>query len=176
MTTILGIDQSYTSSGAIVLDESGAIVSAVIIRSDPANDVYDRAVAISTAINAIIRTANPAVVALEGLAFGKFGNATRDLAGLQFVIITNIRRLFPDVQISIISPNSLKKFATTSGKAKKVDMHAALPEEIKQHFKQNKFLATKGLYDITDAYWIARYATKFSLTQTVVSDNSNSTS
>lgn len=56
-----------------------------------------------------------------------------------------------------MSPNLLKKFATDDGKAKKEAMVAALPQKFLDDISERKFKKSTGLYDIADAYWIARY-------------------
>jgi hypothetical protein len=83
------------------------------------------------------------------------GNATRDLAGLQFSIITKIKFIL-QMDIEIIAPPTLKKFATGSGRASKIDMINALPPEVYEHFtKEKKWKKSSGLTDVTDAYFLA---------------------
>jgi Holliday junction resolvasome RuvABC endonuclease subunit len=96
-------------------------------------------------------------VALEGLAFSKMGNATRDLAGLQFSIITYLRYVC-QYKTLIISPNTVKKTATGKGNAKKEEMYEALPQEVKNLFKDMNLKKTTGRYDLTDSYWIGKSA------------------
>lgn len=150
----LGIDQSYTFCGIVLLNEDGAVEFSTIHTSTGC-DIYDRAGNVASHIGNIIKKYKPAVVGVEGLAFAKFGNATRDLAGLLFVIMNKMRTDGVN-DISIIPPNTLKKSATGSGKATKEDMVNALPEDVKVSFKK-QYKKTKGLYDIADAYWIARH-------------------
>jgi Holliday junction resolvasome RuvABC endonuclease subunit len=98
----------------------------------------------------------PDFIALEGLAFGMTGNATRDLAGLQFSIIT-VARYIDLINIEIVTPLSVKKFATDNGKAKKEDMIAALPILVGDMFRERGFKKTTGLADLADAYFIAKF-------------------
>jgi len=60
-------------------------------------------------------------------------------------------------RISIVPPTTLKKFATGNGNAKKEAMFDALPSETKQVFEE-KTLKSKGRFDVTDAYWLSKYA------------------
>lgn len=153
----MGIDQSYTSTGIVLLDSNSNVVMSETISSPKDQDIYERAWFVATKIGSIIERHKPKCIGLEGLAFAQIGNATRDLAGLQFVIITYLRHVHKITNtLTIIAPNELKKFATTKGNAKKQDMVDNLPLDISEVF-QKTFKKTKGLYDITDAYWIAKY-------------------
>ncbi len=155
MGVYLGIDQSLTCTGVCVLDQDLNILKAATISSPNSMDEFDRASYIAAVILTYIQSFNPTHVILEGLAFGSSGDATRKLAGLQFVIVTQIRS-YCDIPISIVAPTTLKKFATGSGKSKKPVMLEHVPSEAKQiltsHFKK-----TKGLYDVVDAYFLASY-------------------
>lgn len=157
--TILGIDQSYTSSGICILNLDGSVKDVQLIKTDSTiGDVFARANHIANRVNQL-RSENKSVqVGLEGLAFSKVGDATRDLAGLQFTIVTYLRYSQQFSDISVPSPNEVKKFATGKGNADKAMMHAALPEEVKVLLDAKKYRKTTGLYDVTDAYWIAKYA------------------
>lgn len=155
----LGLDQSYTSSGYCMIDENQEIVDFGTFTSLKGLDVYDRAQQITNfIIDKIIEHGGVEVINLEGLAFGMRGNATRDLAGLLFTIITTIRTRTENIECNVIAPTSLKKFATGSGKADKTAMVAAVPPEILKCFTDKNYKKTTGLRDIVDAYWLAKMA------------------
>jgi len=126
-----------------------------LFKSDASNDVYERVWEITLYILNLVLDSKPDLIALEGLAFSKFGNATRDLAGLQYALVTTLRFAFK-CKVAIIPPNTVKKVATGKGNSKKPEMYEALPEGIKQHFKDMGAKKTKGLFDLTDAYWIGK--------------------
>lgn len=155
---VLGIDQSYTSTGWVVKD-GDSVLAVGILRSNPEQSIYKRCAYLAKEITALVKTWEVESVVIEGLAFGKFGNATRDLAGLQFSMIIRIMEQLgkDDDFVRIITPRSLKKYATGKGTAAKTDMYDALPEDVKQSFKTLNIKKTKGLYDVTDAYWLASY-------------------
>lgn len=154
MVTV-GIDQSYTSCGFVALD-GDKILYAEAYGSDKSSDIFWRSWTQTLYTNELINKWQPKHIALEGLAFMRFGNATRDLAGLQFVLVTTLRyRRNQDVEV--IAPLTLKKFATGSGKAKKDDMVDSLPQDVREYFEAQGFKKSKGLYDVTDAYWLAKY-------------------
>ena len=171
MKYFLGIDQSFTSTGIVVLDDIGAMIKFATIKSDKQLDAFERAWLISQEIsNSYINFYAPEMVGLEGLAFSKFGDATRDLAGLQFTLVNCLRHvhsydeadeeLAPGTSVIIVSPNELKKFATGKGNAKKQQMVDCLPKNVLESFKKQNYKKTTGLYDLADAYWIAKYTSE----------------
>lgn len=159
MNYYLGIDQSYNSCGIVVLDEKAKVIVSDTLKSSKDRDIFYRAEEISEQIVSYAHGYNAVMVGIEGLAFSKFGDATRDLAGLQFVIVNRLRYSsnYDDSMITIVSPNELKKFATTKGNAKKEEMVDSLPKNVLESFQEQNYRKTTGLYDVTDAYWIARY-------------------
>ena len=155
----LGIDQSFTSAGYCLVDNNSDVVSFGTIKTKKGDgDMFYRSHTISKAMINLITLYKPTLIGLEGLAFGGVGNATRDLAGLQHVLVTNIRytTVFGD-NLVIVPPTDLKKFATTKGGAKKEVMYDCMPEDFKKKIQDMNFKKTTGMYDIADAYWIAQY-------------------
>lgn len=153
----IGIDQSYTSTGFVVLDEQKNLIDCNILSTPKTDDIFKRAWELSEAIITGISKYPDAKLAIEGLAFSMRGNATRDLAGLQFSIITKINFIL-NRDITIVAPPTLKKSATGSGKASKEEMIDALPKNILEVFtKEKNWKKSRGLTDVTDAYFLARY-------------------
>lgn len=150
MTTI-GIDQSYTCTAMYVLD--GDKNPMITISSSKDDDIYTRANHIASSVVQFANEYKPEVIRIEGLAFGGKGNSTRDLAGLQMLIIVELRKA--GYSPIIIPPTTLKKASAKSGAASKEDMYNALPQSIKDRLVGYK--KTKGLYDLVDAYWLAVY-------------------
>lgn len=165
MERTLGIDQSYTSSGYCVVDESGSMIDFGTFKSAKANDVYDRATQVAGFIVDKAIEHNVKRVNIEGLAFGIRGDATRDLAGLLFTIVTTLRRRTSNIKLTVVAPTSLKKFATKSGKSDKAAMIAAVPETVMAQFIEAKYKKTTGLADLCDAYWLGMFHSQ--LKQTV---------
>lgn len=153
----IGVDQSFTSSGFVVLDTDGKVVDVRRFVSAKALDMFDRARQVANYVADVIIEVGADLVALEGLAFGIRGSATRDLAGLQYMIVGKVRER-TGKNIKIVAPLTLKKFATGSGKASKKDMVAAIPPEVVLYMKEEKGLkTTTGLTDVADAYFLAKY-------------------
>lgn len=156
----LGIDQSFTSTGYVVLDENNQMIDfgRIITNEEQQGDVFDRAHFIASYIGVLYLAHTPQLIGLEGLAFSKFGDATRDLAGLQFTIVNYLRnnmKIKKDDML-IPTPNTVKKFATGKGNSNKDALVDSLPKDVLQLFKDRKYKKTTGLTDVTDAYWIAR--------------------
>jgi len=155
---VMGLDQSYTSTGVCVFSDDGELIHHCVIRSEKneavEHDKIRRAVDISDEIARITTDMNVDVVSIEGLSFGgNVGNTSRDLAGLQYLIVSKLLNCGCDVKIT--PPKQIKKFATGSGNASKIEMFEALPEKVKERIEIYK--KTKGRYDVTDAYWIGKY-------------------
>ena len=161
----LGIDQSLTSTGVVVLDDQLSLVDYQIISSDPSKSVYSRSWSILQKIREMIVKHAVNYVGIEGLAMTMKGNATRSLAILQGVIVTDLLfnppegNLLSQKALEIISPSQLKKFATGNGKANKADMIKALPPSVIEEMK--KGVAKKSINDLADAYFLARYLHQF---------------
>lgn len=166
---ILSVDQSYTSCGIIVLeyiedDDKVTIVHLERFTTDPETDMFARAWAVTQRVAAVALSCKVDYTALEGLAFSKIGSATRDLAGLQYVIVTALR--YVEKQgVLIIPPNTVKKVATGRGNAKKEEMYDVLPQEVKDKFAEMNLKKTTGRYDLTDAYWIGKSAIEMKKTR-----------
>jgi len=153
---ILGIDQSYTSTGVVLL-KKGALFSGHKFSANKEMNRFGQAYEIAIHLAGIVDEFKPDVIAIEGLAFGMRGNVTRDLGGLQFVIISHLQEV-KGREVEIYAPTSVKKFATGSGRAKKEEMIDSLPKSVYSYFTGLGVKKTTGLGDLADAYWIAKSA------------------
>lgn len=153
MTYYLGIDQSYTSSGLVLVDYKGIVINHNVVSTlKSGGDYFYRAKQASEDIRSYVESLNvDLIVGIEGLAFSLRGHTLQNLAGLQFMIINAVRD--SGYSIGVFTPSTVKKFATGSGKAKKEDMWEALPDKTKKMFE--KIPKSQGREDLTDAYWIA---------------------
>lgn len=149
----LGVDQSYTSTGWC-LNHNDQMTHFGIIKSK-GNSTYERAADVANTLVALVKQHKVDLVNCENLAFGMRGDATRDLAGLLYVIVTSLQRECPTVKIGLIAPTSNKKRATGKGTASKRDMIDALPEAVLTQFKEKNFKVTTGLADLADSYWLS---------------------
>jgi Holliday junction resolvasome RuvABC endonuclease subunit len=152
---ILGIDQSFTCTGFCVLTPEGDILNFGTIKTSIEDgDIYHRARIVVDKLKEIADNNNIKTVCIEGLAFGGVGNATRQLAGLQFLIVDSFRPII----CNIIAPTAVKKLALgkTKGKTKKQDLFEVLPINTQNLFLSSGVKKTTGLYDIVDSYFIAK--------------------
>ena len=154
---ILGIDQSMTSSGIVIFDDTTLIHHQLIKTSKDDGSNFLRFNIISSEIILLIKNWNIKQVNIEGLPMGRsIGNSHKTLAALQGVIISKIIEQC-NIESKIIAPTAVKKFATGSGRAKKDEMVHALPEAILKLFINSNLKKSTGLYDCTDAYFIATF-------------------
>ncbi|MBG24020.1 MAG: hypothetical protein CMF22_11260 [Idiomarinaceae bacterium] len=167
---ILGIDQSLTSTGFVVLEDGKVshheVFSTAADKADPLQK-FKRVMKVRDRTREIIERFSPTIVSLEGLGFAATGNATRDLAGLQFSIVGMVIELFPDIVVRIQTPSTVKKFATGKGSASKEDMVSSLESFDAFLFDVVMSLPkTKGRSDVTDAYFMAQIEHQKTLKET----------
>lgn len=154
---IISIDQSYTHTGWIVseLDDFNVIdiLNYGVIKSDKEETKFQRAADVAWDIVKIVNQYEPQALVLEQLSFGSIGSATRDLAGLLFVIVDRVKRgtHLTEEDIYLLAATSIKKSHTGNGKATKQQMLEATDPEVRESFESN-FTRSKGLYDLVDAY------------------------
>ena len=164
-----GIDQAFGKT-AIVTSIEGKVIDHQIITTEPSKDLFAIFLRgkeiVREIMNYILGYCNEyplceVRVILEGLSFGSAGAAAaanRDLAGLQFLIMSELLEEFDIHEIAIIPPTTLKKFATTKGNAKKEEMVDAVKEKNPEFFEVLMRLPkTKGRYDVADAFWLSQY-------------------
>lgn len=153
---VLAIDQSFTSCGMVIL-EDGEVLYAEKFVSNKDTDMFARAWEVSDRILEVERKYKVDFVAIEELAFNAIGNQTRNLAGLQYTIVTRLRYV-EKKDIRVIQPTKVKKIATGKGRAKKEELLDALPQKALNYFLSLGVKKTTGLTDLCDAYWIGRAA------------------
>lgn len=150
---ILGLDQSFTCSGFVVLDDN-VLIHCERFKTTKEDNIYERTWKVVSRVKELVREYNPEYIAIEGLAFASVGNATRDLAGLQFAIISCL--CYQDgIPFKIAPPTAVKKEATGKGRVDKMELVEALPIEVRASFDAIGVKKTTGLRDLADAYWIA---------------------
>jgi len=97
---------------------------------------------------------NPCKFVFENLAFGAKGNATRDVAGLLFSMISSSLK---HGQYILVAPTSAKKVFTGDGKATKLQMIKKLPKNIREcyleaGYKYSEKTGAGSLNDLADSY------------------------
>lgn len=155
---VLGLDQSFTSTGVVVMDERKSVIWMGTVttkkQTDDKQEIFHRARKIVQEISDIISEYKIDFVSIEQLAYGSVGDATRNLAGLQFMLIDMF--IENDIPFMTVPPTSLKKYATDKGNCSKdlmVECLPSVPVDIKGQIEKHP--KSKGRYDLADAYWLA---------------------
>lgn len=158
---ILGIDQSMSCSGLIILkDDKEMLYHGTIKTSKEEGSDFKRFNIITDLIIDLIPKYDVEKVKIEGLPMGRsVGNSHKTLAGLQAVIISKILETY-GMECVIVPPKAVKKFATDNGNAKKPEMLEAVPEHHRNEFINSGYKKTTGIYDLADAYFISQYQQK----------------
>lgn len=157
----VGIDQSYTSTGVVVIHDDffeSLIITTQPNKEDPL-EKFRRAEYIAEHVVGMIASVEGEVdkVYIEGLGFAARGDATRDLGGLQYMIVN--RLIYSGLPPVIIAPTSLKKRFAGHGKATKDDMVEAVQQVDQKAYQEMMGIPkSKGRYDMADAYALAHIA------------------
>lgn len=161
----MGIDQSFTGCGVIILDSEGNLIDTELFVTNKTQTVFERSWSLFCQIFQLVAKHQITRVAIEGLAFSMKGNATRSLAILQGVLVTNLQYLkeFQGqtnsiVTVELVSPLSLKKLTTGNGKATKEQMIKAIPESILTTWK--KQFPAGQINNLADAFHLAKTLVK----------------
>ena len=125
--TSVGIDLSLAKSGWAVVTDTGKILDSGLVKSKPTSSLIEETRRILKIIEDILEkvsitlpSAPPTIVCIEGLAFLARGTSLTQLAGLHHLLRVKCVEL--EWPFIVISPQSLKKFVTGSGKGDKDKM------------------------------------------------------
>lgn len=144
----LGIDQSLSDTGLVVVDEAAQIVAQKALKTEPKNFKCDieRLIFIRDEIGHFEKSYQVDYACLEGFGYGARGNAIFQLAGLGYMI----REYFwnQKITLEIVPPKTLKKWATGNGNAQKDLMLMNVYKRWGVEFQD---------HNICDAYCMARY-------------------
>lgn len=117
MSTIVAIDPSLTATAVCLIHNGQPEVA--MSRTKPRGkltvDKLDRMHAQTTFVAEYACTAD--LVLIEAPSFGSMGSATRDLAGLWWLLFDTLTS-YP-APIGVVAPSALKKWATGAGNADK---------------------------------------------------------
>jgi Holliday junction resolvasome RuvABC endonuclease subunit len=154
---VFGVDQSFSSTGISIKEiGSGEGLELFTISTLKTQDWVNRSTAIASELIELSKGYSDVVLVVEGLPFGNLpGNSGKNLAGLQFVILSNWRHHYGMGSDYTVAPTAIKKFATGSGRASKDEMVLALPEGVADFVRARP--KSKGRYDLADAWWLSEY-------------------
>jgi crossover junction endodeoxyribonuclease RuvC len=143
----VGIDQSFNSTGIIILDEAGDIVEQKNFSLAKYKEVEEKLVKFEEEISFIPNIVRLQSVYIEGPSYMSSGQYVLQMGALHFLL-----RLFlykRKVSYKVIAPGTLKKFVTGKGNSKKDLM-------LLKVFK--RWGVESEIDDLADAYGLARMA------------------
>lgn len=140
----MGLDLSLNTTAYVIIDENGELVDYGMVTTSLRG--IDRLMSLECQLRRIIERYWPALVGIEGYAYGKH-NQAHQIGELGGVVRTMLARL--KIPILIIPPAVIKKFATGRGNAAKDEMRLWAYKRWNAEFETT---------DETDAYCIARVA------------------
>jgi len=147
----IGIDLSLNGTGLIIIDNEAKIINKKLISSSPKDNIEDRFLYIISELEFILNIVHLRKINIEGLSYQSTSSNLAQLAGLHFIIRTELRKKLLNYKdkVEIIPPGVLKKFVTGKGNCKKnlILLHV---------FK--KFGETFDDDNLADAYSLARLA------------------
>ena len=177
VTTILGIDYSYTCPAVCVLRHSDTPHWYVNYKKTgkPYPDLphVDWAISIASSevmryielaewVVAIARRAQPDLIVLEDYAFGANGRLTQ-LSENAGTLKVKLFEHLPQIPLQIVAPTTMKKFAPGRGIATKDDIWTAFIHRMPDAAPWAKLCHPKAstigspVADIADAYFLAQY-------------------
>lgn len=147
---VAGVDLSLTSTGiALVSTEEALRPETLRVRTKPTDgSTLQRMRVVVAETFAAVRQAR--YVVIEGLSFGSHGSATRDLAGLWWLmvdVLASAEREALGRGLGIVAPDTLKLWATGSGRASKA--------EVRDHITRRWHLQERITHDEADALTLA---------------------
>jgi len=173
MVTVMGIDQSLTCTGVVVLDimphlgersplievDYSGSIKTVKGEDDFIFDTLTRGNHIVEELLEIAQDHGVDVICFETPSLASKGNATRTLPMLLGMILKGLNEVVKQrgIEMYHVAPKSLKKIATGSGNAGKEEMFNQLQIDCPELY--NDLLGKPknvGRYDITDAYYLAK--------------------
>jgi len=158
----VGIDPSLTSTGLIVLNDKGLIEIQRLIKTKPDKEIEDRLSYLSSEILRILsamqydsflqnaarfQAGSVPIIHIEGLSFGARGQGIMQLAGLHFILRTQMKA--NGFSYKVIAPTELKKYVTGKGNAQKQVMLMKTLKRWNVEFESD---------DLCDAFGLAKMA------------------
>lgn len=155
--TVLGLDTSPTRTGwgkacgqlLVSPPEFGAVKSGITVPKAGNLDLSAARIRKQiTGLGRLVTDTDPDLIVMEGPSYGSTGAYWHENAGLWWAVVTRIKQ--SGRPLVIITPSTLKKFATGSGNAKKSAMVGAAVrrfslDEIGEDEADGLWLAAAGL-------------------------------
>ena len=102
------------------------------------------------------------IIGLEGYSYGSKGSLPFSIAENTAILKYKLKQMVP-LKLKIFSPGAIKKYATTKGNAKKMQMFESFIAD--SGIDLIKYINSKPesnpISDIVDSYWICKYALEY---------------
>jgi len=149
----VGLDLSTTNTGVVILNSKGNIFKHTLLSPNKAMCLEDRVVVILKSLKNLFDTYKDdyeIFACIESAAL--FGKGKRnELAMLNGAVYYFLK--VNEIDVVLVPPSKLKKFATGNGRADKKDMLSVTPKRIASLFQSNY----KKYDDVVDAYWLSKF-------------------
>ena len=123
----VGLDLSLTSTGIAIIHDGTATVRRITSKPKPKATTADQAERLDILVSQIISAIPPSdstMVAIEGPSYGSSGSAAHILGGLWWLVRHSLR--VEGLDVTVVAPGTVKKYATGSGNAAKDQVLAAV--------------------------------------------------
>lgn len=156
---VMGIDQSLTCTGYVILRDGKVIRGSIRTKPDANYPQFRGHIKRSKHIfNELLKVAQDNGVThiiFESPALGAKGNAVMSMPLLLGLLLGSFNQRAYSTEI--LEPKALKKYATGKGNADKQAVYDAIAADNPDFFAQLKTITkAAGKYDIADAYWLAK--------------------
>ena len=147
----VGIDQSITSSGLVVINDKGEILETRLIETKSKIkkvevSYEERFDFILTTIYEIISKYKDFFIFIEGISYHSISQRSYQQGALHWLIVVMCYK--NNFKYSVVAPTANKKFMTGKGNAKKEDMIYHVKNKYDIDFKSS---------DLCDAFSLAQY-------------------
>ena len=141
----IGLDLAFANNGVVILDEEGNIIHQEVLSTSKKDPDEVRLINIRTKLNSLLQDND--IVCLEGLSFGSQGMSLAQLGAVHY--ITRVLLYERNIDFSLVTPSTLKKFVTGKGNCKKDLILLKVFQKWGVEFSND---------NLADAYSLARFA------------------
>lgn len=113
----VGMDPSFNGFAIVVLDKNANIIEKKLFSSDSKNEIEDRLIELEKGFKFIPNIICLHSVFIEGPSYGSDGAFVLQMGALHFMVRLMFKKA--DIDYKVITPGTLKKFVTGTGRAKK---------------------------------------------------------
>lgn len=143
----VGLDPSFNEFGLVILDKDAKIVEQKLIVSDSALDADERIIQLEKEFKFVPTICGLHSIYIEGPSFSSSGQFVLQMGALHYYL--RVFLIKAKKEFKVVSPGTLKKFVTGTGRCKKELMLLKVYKKWNVEFDNN---------NLCDAYSLARMA------------------